>query len=496
MIERPINLIARTLATLFFGTFVCMVPANAQEQKRQPNIIVIMGDDHARWAVGAYGNPLVETPNMDWMARKGVKFTNAFSPAPVCSPSRASFYTGKMPSQHGVHDFLAETQDFDANWLANEKLLSEYLQTAGYRVGLFGKWHATTNSALPQRGFDRWLSYDALNAGWKNQYLHRGTVHFSRDGKPLEFTGVQARFLTENAVAFMDETPDQPFFISLNFVEPHAPFEGLPERLVGKYREKAMDLVRAGATSDLQDRGPNTRTPSDHAEKLAQYLAAVSLIDEQIGRILDALEGRGMLEDSIVVYTSDHGMLVGQYGLYGKTNATNPPNFYQETIRIPLVVYGADKWLRPMQDRSEFVDLIDLHATIRAWAAGEEKPDANYGPGRSFLPLLAGERSTGWRTMQFAERGNSRMATDGRWKLVRRYQRDAAAAPIDLWYDLAHPLGEKQASIPPRQQVQDKITDELERFFRQYETEQNSGRTIWTQPPANARMAADLEKQD
>lgn len=488
------QLVCSGLCLAFFASCVT-VAVRGQEDHKQPNIIVMMGDDHARWAVGAYGSSIVQTPNIDWLAEKGVKFTNAFTPAPVCSPSRASFYTGKMPSQHGVHDFLAETSDYDANWLANETLLSERLQAEGYRVGLFGKWHATTNSAKPQRGFDRWLSYDALKTGWRNQYLHRGTVHFSKDGAPFDHTGVQARFLTENAIEFTDEASDKPFFISLNFVEPHAPFDGLPERLVGRYRAVAENIVRAGGASDMLDRGPRTRTLENHTEQLAQYLAAVSLIDEQVGRVIDALEGRDILDNTIIIYTSDHGMLMGQYGLYGKTNATNPPNFYQETIRIPMVVYGPENWLKPRQDRGEFVDLIDLHSTILGIATGNAATKTA-GPGRSLQPLLTGERSTGWRTLQFAERGNSRMATDGRWKLVRRYMRDANAAPVDQWYDLAHPLGERHASVPPRPEVQDMIIGQMEKFFTRYETEAHSGRTIWSQPPANARMKQDLQAPD
>jgi arylsulfatase A-like enzyme len=123
-----------------------------------------MADDHAQWALGAYGLEQIDTPNIDFLAEQGVLFTNAMSPAPVCSSARASFYTGKMPSQHGVHDFLSESAEYDANWLAGQTLLSERLQEHGYRSGLFGKWHATTDSKPPQPGFDRWLSYDSLGA--------------------------------------------------------------------------------------------------------------------------------------------------------------------------------------------------------------------------------------------------------------------------------------------------------------------------------------------
>ena len=457
-----------------------------------PNIIVVMADDHAQWALGAYGLKQLDTPNLDWLAEQGVLFENAMSPAPVCSAARASFHTGKMPSQHGVHDFLAEQERFDADWLAGETLLSERLQAAGYRTGLFGKWHATSNSKPPQRGFDRWLSYDPYKAGWQNQYLRQGTVQFSSDGAELAYTGVQAWYLTTEAIRFIDASADQPFFISLNFTEPHAPFTGLPERLVARYRPVANDIVKAGGSSDLPDRGADTRTPDDHIEQLAQYLAAVTLLDEQVGRLLDALQGRGLLENTLLVYTSDHGLLVGQYGLYGKTNATNPPNFYEATIRIPLLVYAGGGRLRNMQSRAEFVDLLDLHATILDYAS-DGAVAADYGPGKSLRPLLEGKRNTGWRNVQLAERGEVRMVTDGRWKLVRRYPRDAQQLPLDTWYDLAHPFGERVAVDPPDAAVRGRLMTAMERFFQRYETPEHTGRRIWEQPPPNARMRDDLK---
>ena len=484
----------------FFFILLALAPAlippqsaHAQPDPRS-NIIVVMADDHGQWALGAYGLEQIGTPNIDYLADEGILFENAMTPAPVCSSARASFHTGKLPSQHGVHDFLGETEEYDANWLAGEKLLSERLQEQGYRTGLFGKWHATTDSKHPQPGFDRWLSYDPLSYGWQNQYTHSGQVHFSDDGNEIAYTGVQARFLTEQAIQFIDDTSDKPFFISLNFVEPHAPFTGLPERLVARYRPIANDLVRAGGASDLPDRGPAVTTPTDHVEQLAQYLAAVSLVDEQVGRLLDALQGRGLMDSTLLVYTADHGLLVGQYGLYGKTNATNPPNFYEENLRIPLVVHVPGDDIRRQQTRGELVDLLDLHATIMDFASGGEISMSDYGPGRSLRPLFRGERMTDWRKVQFAERGNARMVSDGRWKLVRYYQR-GAAAPVDTWYDLAHPLGERHISEPPGKHQQERLIAELEKHFARYETVEHSGRTIWNQPPPNARMRDDLSGQ-
>lgn len=477
----------KSISILFLASILFATMAAAQ-----PNIIVVMGDDHGQWAVNAYGQDELDTPNINWIADNGVLFENAMSPAPVCSPARASFFTGKMPSQHGVHDFLSEDGGVDANWLSGETLLSERLQKVGYKTALIGKWHATSDGSVPQRGFDRWLSYDAINVGWQNQYLHSGTVYFKKDGKPVQHSGVQARFLTEEAIRFIDESKGRPFFVSLNLVEPHAPMAGLPERLVSKYRGLAHKIAPDGHTSVMPDRGGITVTPDDHDEQFAQYFAAVNLIDEQIGRLLDALQGRGLLDDTIVVYTSDHGLLVGQYGLYGKTNATNPANFYEETIRIPMVFYGPREFIKRAQSRTEFVDLIDLHTTLLDFATKDSLSTSAYGPGRSIRPLLAGERQTGWRNIQYAERGNTRMATDGRWKLVRVYHRDNAMPPTDAWYDLVHPFGERVLSAAPPIAIQQRLTTGLEEFFSKYETPEHTGRDVWNQPPPNARVCTDL----
>ncbi|MEM9026456.1 MAG: sulfatase-like hydrolase/transferase, partial [Verrucomicrobiota bacterium] len=260
-----------------------------------PNIVVIMSDDQGRWALGSY-DARIHTPNLDFLARTGVRFDQAISPVPVCSAARASFFTGKMPSQHGVHDFLSEDFADPDGWLNSETLLSEELQEAGYRVGLFGKWHADTAGWRPVRGFDRWLSYDEREAPWINQYLHAGTVHFSRDGEAESFTGVQAHFLSENAVDFIDESGEHPFAVFLNFVEPHFPFEDLPERLVSRYRPVAQDIVAAGGFSSIARPAMAGAVVDDHSEQLAQYLAAVTLLDEQVGRIMDALSGRGLID--------------------------------------------------------------------------------------------------------------------------------------------------------------------------------------------------------
>jgi len=454
-----------------------------------PNVIVIMTDDQGRWSLGDYDSR-IQTPNLSHLAAEGVRFDQAISPTPVCSPARASFLTGKTASQHGVHDFLSDNDSTSKEWLQGETLISEILSEQGYKVGLFGKWHATTQSWTPVRGYDRWLTYDERQASWINQYQHSGTVYFSSDGKGISHTGVQAHFLSEEAIRFIDERGDAPFAAFINFVEPHFPFEGLPERLVKRYRDVAADIVAAGDSSSLVPMAKPASTTlavaAEHREKLAQYLAAVSLIDEQVGRILDALMGRGLLDNTLIVFTSDHGHLTGQYGIYGKANATKPQNFYQESINIPLIVYGPEDIVSPGQVRHEFVNLYDLFPTLVELSGARDVLSKYTGPGKSLQPLLAGQRLTHFRDFQISEMGNARMIHDGRWKLIQYFSQDTTEPPEEVWHDLVHPLAERRPSQPPSPAQQNYLRNGLNTFFEQYDIEQFSGRRIWDLPKHNA----------
>ena len=124
------------------------------------NIIIILNEDHGQWALSSYGNRDVNTPTLDYLARTGVQMENAFTPIPVCSPSRACLLTGRYPSQHGMHDYLANQDDEVENnpWLENEIFLSQLLANAGYQVALSGKWHLG-NDHLPQAGFEYWFTH-------------------------------------------------------------------------------------------------------------------------------------------------------------------------------------------------------------------------------------------------------------------------------------------------------------------------------------------------
>lgn len=457
--------------------------------KHPPNILLVLADDHGQWSVGCYENSTVQTPNMDFLASDGVRFDNAFTPCPVCSPARASLFTGRIPSQHGVHDFLAEDAEFaDYSWLANEILLSQLLQRAGYQTGLVGKWHCTTDGHNPQPGFDYWVSYDVRQRGWINQYEHSGVFDLSVQGQTQMRRGFQSQILTEEALQFLcNRDPKRPFFLTVSFVDTHFPFAEQPTRLVDHYRTVTGANRIRPESAHLPPSGPNSASPADPAECLAQYYAGVGMIDHQIGTLLDYLEGQGWLDNTLVVYTSDHGHMIGQHGLYGKGNATIPQNFFAESIRIPLLMRWPDGGLTASPIAAPF-DHCDLFATLLDAAEvtlTQQEQKQIDSPGHSILPMLRGQQQS-WRDYQCCEYGNARTITDLTHKLVRRY------APIgqgfgDEFFDLAADPRETFNCIDNPQYQHDiqRLNQMLEAFYARFEIPAHSGKRILDLPPHN-----------
>lgn len=462
---------------------------------KSPNILLILADDHGSWATGCYGNSEVRTPNLDYLAATGVRFANAFTPCPVCSPARASLFTGRIPSQHGLHDFLSEEitemDEADTPWLEREIFLSEYLQQQGYQTALIGKWHCTIDGHRPQRGFDYWVSYDVRERGWINQYQHRGPVDFTVQGQRETAYGFQSQYLTDKACSFLhNRNRERPFFLVLSLIDTHFPFAGQPERLVAPYRHPEQphaDLPR-GERSHLVTDGTGGLLPDDHHERVAQYYAGVSMIDHQVGTLLDHLEGEGVLDDTLVIYTADHGHMNGQHGLYGKGNATTPQNFYEESIRIPLLMRWPVGNMQPTI-REEPVDLCDLFVTMVDAAGASPTPSEAAminSPGRSLLPLLHGEMPA-WRAYQWCEYGNARMVTDLRYKLVNRYPPHSDGYADEL-FDLTLDPRESINLIgdPDYQPIVQQFQQALDRFYAQYEVPAVAGTNILALPPHNS----------
>jgi len=477
-------------AILIFVAIACgSLKVEGVAPDRPPDIVLILTDDHGQWAAGPYGNTVVETPNLDSLAAVGIVMSNATTPTPVCSPSRTSLMTGRLPSQHGVHDFLAERPDAAYDWIDDEVLLPQLLQAAGYRTALIGKWHCSATSFVPARGFDRWLSYDQGPKDWPNQYLHHGTVHLSDQGKAISVDGFQIENLGKAARDFIKGVdPEQPYFLVFTPTDTHEPITGHPEEWVEHYRHTGLGNVPVGESSPFDAAYDHAVSPEDISETLAQYYAAVSHQDQELGKILDLIKARGTLDNTLVIYTSDHGMMIGHHGLIGKSNATIPQNLYEESLRIPMIL----SWPQGFPEDGVSIGLpfdhLDLFQTILD-AAGidlsDEMAEKINSPGQSLLPKLH-DPQTAWRQYRYSEHGNARQISDGRYKLVQRF------APLDPrfgdeLYDLEADPRESTNVIdsPGYQEILAKLTAALDSHFERFEEPEHSGRTVMDQPPCN-----------
>ncbi len=452
----------------------------------RPNVLVIQTDDHAQWALGCYGNSELRTPSLDHLAATGVRMRNAFTPTPVCSPARASFWTGRLPSQHGLHDFLAEADPEvrTVDWLAGERTLAQILREDGYVTGLSGKWHLGYPERRPE-GFDYWYSHSLP--------LFRSEAFESPWAKPAG-----DRALTYNRHAIADHAVDflrardreRPFFLYVGFIATHSPWTGHSERLVSQYRNCTFrdipdDPVYPFGRLATESLFPTRANPR---EALAQQYAAVTEIDEQVGRLLDELEAQHLLEDTLVVYTSDHGLNQGHHGVWGKGNGTHPYNMLEESIRVPLILSHPGALLGG-QVRDEMVTHCDLFQTILDHAGvaldAAERRRRRY-PGRSFRAICRGDARSAWPEEVFGEYGNLRMIRTREHKLVRRYP----DGPAEL-FDLARDPRETRSFLddPEYAPVVEELTARLERYFAEYEDPRASGLRVKELPRHNSNEA-------
>lgn len=446
------------------------------------NVLVALTDDHAQWALGCYGNSEIRTPTLDHLAGTGVKMANAFCPTPVCSPARASFWTGKLASQHGVHDYLADSVVHSGKHpaLSGQRTLAEEFQAAGYLTGLSGKWHLG-DASVPPPGFDHWfaqaapLAPEGFSSPWGEGPVAK---HFERHA------------VTDHAVEFLRRRPkDQPFFLFVGHFSTHSPWSGHSERLVEQYRTASFADIPEDLTHPFGRPTSEAlyRTREHRREALAQYYAAVSEIDEQIGRLLDELEDQGIRDETLVVYTSDHGLNASHHGLWGKGNATHPYNMLEESIRIPMIL-NAPGQLLGHQARIELVNHCDLHATLRDFAGlhtDEAAPAAEL-PGRSFLDLCVGQPITDWPQVVFGEYGDLRMARTRRYKLIERYGRG-----VDELFDLEADPREVLNRIddPALASLREELSSAIAEYFARFEDPSRSGRRVTEQPRHNGDEA-------
>ncbi len=480
-------------ASSAFGTRAAVAERAAgaeQRTTRRPNILVFLTDDHGQWLQQAYGNSEVHTPNMSRIARNGVLMRNAFTTCPVCSPARASFFTGRMPSQHGIHDWIEEKkQAYAYPWLEGQTLISEPLHKAGYHTGLVGKWHCG-ECRIPHRGFDSWFSY------WVAQYPHLGLQNFSDNGRHIQEEGFQSPLLTARAIEFLhahyndQATAEKPFFLFVGYVDTHSPHKDMPEDLVAKYKDAEFRDIPQEQFLKVHGTALHPASPDAEVErhKQAEYYAAASSIDREVGKVLDALEAMGKLKDTLVVYTGDHGLNAGQHGMWEKGNGTVPQNFFEESIRVPCAISWPQGGVASNLECDMPVNHCDLFATLLDVA--QATPDAELArsinsPGRSYLQQLRGVAADAWRDSVICEYGNARMIRKNGYKLILRYPFEGIRFPNEL-YDLKADPRETTNLYREAQHARliQELSAEIETFFSKYTVPGHSGLDLKDQPMA------------
>ncbi len=391
----------------------------------QPNIVFILADDMSFETIRAMGNEEIETPNLDRLARSGVTFTQAYNMGgwhgAICVASRTMFHTGR---------FLWHARQLEprlSEEAAAGRLWPQYFRDAGYRTYMTGKWHVQIDPAQlfdhvvhvrpgmpsdvkagyqrpPADEVDTWRPWDPQWGGY-----WEGGTHWSE-------------VLADDAVAFLQQAAQEsrPFFLYLAFNAPHDPRQS-PQEYVNRYSLEKIAVPRnflpeypykeeIGAGTDLRDEqlAPWPRTPHAIQVHRREYYALITHMDDQIGRILAALEQTGRARETVILFTADQGLAVGHHGLMGKQN------MFEHSVRAPLIIAGPG--IPPGQRIDTPVYVQDLMPTSLELASCKVPEHVEF---RSLLPLLRGEQRAQYESIYGAYRDDmQRMIRQGDYKLV------------------------------------------------------------------------------
>lgn len=382
------------------------------------------------------GTPELHTPNLDRIAASGMRFDDFFCASPVCSPARASLLTGTIPSAHGVHDWLrsgnVDGEKFAAQgkenpyggyvserkpiaYLEGQTAYTDVLAENGYRCALSGKWHLG-DSVQMQHGFSKWYTIGKGGAF----YYHPDIVE---DGNiTVEHGKYITEIITDKALTYLEELKDGPFYLSVHYTAPHSPWEAEqhPKKWIDYYKDCRFESI-----PDIPDHPDMTTGPvygtDKRRENLTGYFAAISAMDEQVGRILDKVEELSLAEDTLIIFTADNGMSMGHHGIWGKGNGTFPLNMFDTAVKVPFL--AAWKGHIPAGRVSEdMVSAYDLFPTLLELAGCSYEGKRTL-PGKSFAGLLLGQEDDRGENavVVFDEYGPVRMIRTRDWKYVHRY---------------------------------------------------------------------------
>lgn len=440
--------------------------AQRRANPARPNILLIVADDLAAWMCGCYGNREIRTPNIDLLARLGTRFQNSFVVTPVCSPSRATLFTGRTPMQHGIHDFLTERpiesppqgQTAPPPSFKDEVMISDILAGEGYNCGYIGKWHMGED-ASPGHGYEYAYTMPGGSSPYQNPIMNR-------DGKPVQEKGYLTDLMTGAACEFLDrQEANQPFFLTVSYLNPHTPYDGHPQKYYDMYADTNFE------TTGWEPAAPNALREKDLLKdtvgNLRKCAASTTALDDQIPLLLAKLREHKLWRNTLIVFTGDNGYLLGRHGLWSKGLASDPINMYEESMQVPMIMSWPGKI--PVEGaRPELVSYYDVLPTLCA-AASAPLPAGRNLCGRSYLPLAMGHplpKNETWPSTVFGHYRNTQMARDNRFKLLIR---NDGEGPNEL-YNLRVDPREKRNEYDNQQfvTVRDRLRGQLNDWTANY----------------------------
>ena len=450
------------LSTAWFSTALVRSSPAAGRPRPRPNVILVMTDNHGAWTLGCYGNPDIKTPNIDHLAKAGIRFTRAFSSNAVCSPTRATYLTGLIPSQHGVHCYLnrneAQMGDNAYSTIEEFSTLPEILARQGYTCGLVGKWHLGKN-LYPQEGFSYWIT---MPHGGTQTFYNAEVIE---DGK----VRTEPRYLTDlwtaHGTRFIEQNKNRPFFLFLSYNGPY----GLGPSLSKPARNRHAEYY---AEKELPSFPRETMHSWLHSNKqflnnvhaMRRYACELSAIDDGVGEIVRTLKRLGLDEQTLLIFTADQGWAGGQNGLWGMGDHTRPLHAFDSTMRIPLI-FRHPGTIPSGRESDLMVSNYDLLPTVLSYLGLDgEIPSDPKRPGRDYSAALKGARLEQDNAV-FYEFENVRAIRTVGWKYVERYP----DGPHEL-YNLNQDPGERSNLYgqPKQLDIQKKLRSRLYQFFDRY----------------------------
>jgi arylsulfatase A len=407
-------------AFLLFVVAIACVRAGAAPK---PNFIFIMADDLGYGDIGCYGSTRIKTPNIDALAKGGMRFTDYHSNGPVCSPTRAALLTGRYQQRCNLEGVVtAKGSARQTGMPLQERTFAEALKAAGYRTGLFGKWHLGYRRKFnpTRQGFDEFVGYVSGNVDFHSHIDQAGVEDWWQGDQLKPEQGYVTDLITKHALRFIETHQDHPFCLYLPHEAPHYPYQGRqdpPGRTVGK------PGVVQGARSDKQK----------------AYQEMVEVMDEGVGRVVETVKCLGLEHRTFIVFCSDNGATaLGNNGVLRGTKGT----LFEGGHRVPAIAYWPDK-IRPGSRTDQMALGMDWYPTMLALAGVDTPADLSFDGMDLSSVLLKGtpaiERTVFWRY-----KGHQALRK-GAWKLLisRTAQKGGQDQPKTYLFDLNADLAEQ-----------------------------------------------------